>query len=88
MHKEDITSDELKLKIEEDEILKSVKASKEYLQWWSMQKTTLALFILLLIASIIWSWWILLVSFTFLGVNLYANFKRLRMLRKYRTAGR
>jgi hypothetical protein len=81
-----IISDELKLKLQEDEIMKSVKSSEEYLYYWGMQKMTLALFLLLLAASIIWTWWILLISFTFLGINLYANFKRLRLLRKHETA--
>ncbi|MGB2599740.1 MAG: hypothetical protein WBB86_02125 [Candidatus Omnitrophota bacterium] len=83
---ENIISDELKLKLQEDEIIKSVKSSGEYLYYWNMQKMTLALFLLLLTASIIWSWWILLISFTFLGVNLYANFKRMRLLLEHRTA--
>ena len=74
--------DELKLKKEEDELLKSIKASGEYIHWWNMQKTTLAAFLLFLIASIIWSWWLLIFSFTFLGINLYANVERLKILRR------
>ena len=81
-------SDELKLKMEEEEAIKSVKTSEEYLHWWNMQKTTLGAFILFLVASIIWSWWFMIISCAFLGINLYANFKRLRLLHRFRTPHR
>lgn len=89
MHDEkNAVSDELKLKMEEEEAIKSVKTSEEYLHWWNMQKATLAAFILFLVASIIWSWWFMIISCTFLSINLYANFKRLRLLHKPKTPHR
>jgi hypothetical protein len=74
--------EEIMLKREEDAVIRSLKTSKEYLHWWNIQKATLAAFIIFLAASIIWSWWLLIFSFTFLGINLFANVKRLMILRR------
>ena len=51
--------------------------SREYTFWWRLQEATLVAFLVLLVVSVAWSWWLLIPAFVLLGVNLYANFRRI-----------
>ncbi|MGB2600631.1 MAG: hypothetical protein WBD00_03805 [Candidatus Omnitrophota bacterium] len=57
-------------------------AAEDYFVWWHNQKISLLVFLVLLVISIFWVWWLLIPAFLLLGYNLFANFQRLMALRK------
>jgi len=62
-------------------IVRPEEISAKYRLWWAFQVLTLFAFLTLLILSILSYWWLLIIGFVFLSLNLYANVRRLRVLR-------
>ncbi|MBD3426274.1 MAG: hypothetical protein GF409_03465 [Candidatus Omnitrophica bacterium] len=83
---EDIILDGEK-KIPLDALEEKVRVSAEdYFIWWHNQKMSLLAFLVLLVISIFWVWWLLIPAFLLLGYNLFANFQRLMALKKIHEA--
>jgi uncharacterized membrane protein len=79
--------DEVKSSESQSGVPDLLEMASEYGFWWTIQKITLLMCIFLLVLGIIVSWVFVVFSFLFLGFNLFANFKRVRLLRKLESSG-
>ena len=61
-------------------VVRPEEISATYRFWWAMQVLTLFGFLTFLIWSILSHWWLLIIGFVFLSLNLYTNVRRLRVL--------
>ncbi|MDD3089509.1 MAG: hypothetical protein PHT95_06160 [Candidatus Omnitrophica bacterium] len=61
-------------------IVRPEEISSNYRFWWILQVLSLFVFLALLVFSILFYWWYLVIGFGFLSFNLYANIRRLRVL--------
>ncbi|MFQ5952396.1 MAG: hypothetical protein ACE5JK_03220 [Candidatus Omnitrophota bacterium] len=79
--------DKIRKKLEEEEPLSPQEMPSRYSYWWRRQKITIVLVILFLVIGIVVTWWFVIFCFLFLGYNLYANYKRVRLLKRMHKLG-
>jgi hypothetical protein len=79
--------DRIKKKLDEEEPVSPQEMPQKYAHWWLVQKATILMCILFLVTGIIVHWAFVIISFLFLGYNLLANYRRVRLLRRMQALG-